>query len=66
MALKGIVDVYVRHAALLRTAVEVTNYDPEFAAFYKAAAGPLRQRHRPSTCGASATPGACGISTSTR
>ena len=34
VALQGIVDVYVRHSAMLRTAVEVTTYDPEFAAFY--------------------------------
>ena len=31
---QGIVDVYVRHSAMLRTSVEVTTYDPEFAAFY--------------------------------
>jgi AcrR family transcriptional regulator len=36
VALEGIVGVYVRHAAVFRTAVEVTNYDPEFHAFYKA------------------------------
>jgi TetR/AcrR family transcriptional regulator, ethionamide resistance regulator len=35
-ALQGSVAVYVRHAALFRTAVEVTYYDPEFHAFYKA------------------------------
>ena len=34
VALKGIVDVFQRHAALLRTCHEVTTYDPEFAAFY--------------------------------
>jgi TetR/AcrR family transcriptional regulator, ethionamide resistance regulator len=34
VALQGIVDVYVRHSSMLRTAVEVTTYDPEFAAFY--------------------------------
>lgn len=34
VALQGIIDVYVRHSAILRTAVEVTTYDPEFAAFY--------------------------------
>ncbi len=34
VALKGIVDVFQRHAALLRTSHEVTMYDPEFAAFY--------------------------------
>ena len=28
VALEGIVGVYVRHAAVLRTAVEVTTYDP--------------------------------------
>jgi AcrR family transcriptional regulator len=36
VALEGIVGVYVRHAAVFRTAVEVTYYDPEFHAFYKA------------------------------
>jgi AcrR family transcriptional regulator len=36
VALEGIVGVYVRHAAVFRTAVEVTSYDPEFHAFYKA------------------------------
>ena len=34
VALEGIVRVYVRHAAVLRTAVEVTTYDPAFAVFY--------------------------------
>ena len=34
VALKGIVDVFQRHAALLRTSHEVATYDPEFAAFY--------------------------------
>jgi TetR/AcrR family transcriptional regulator, ethionamide resistance regulator len=34
VALEGIVDVFQRHAALLRTSHEVTTYDPEFAAFY--------------------------------
>jgi AcrR family transcriptional regulator len=33
-ALEGIVNVYMRHAAVLRTAVEVTTYDPRFATFY--------------------------------
>ncbi len=36
LALEGIVGVYVRYSAVLRTAVEVTTYDPEFAAFYNA------------------------------
>jgi AcrR family transcriptional regulator len=34
-ALAGILDVYVRHAALLRAAVEVTSYSQEFEDFYK-------------------------------
>ena len=34
VALEGIVDVFQRHAALLRTSHEVMNYDSEFAAFY--------------------------------
>ncbi len=34
VALQGIVEVFQRHAALLRTSHEVTTYDPEFAAFY--------------------------------
>ena len=34
VALEGIVGVYLRHSAVLRTAVEVTTYDPEFAIFY--------------------------------
>jgi len=34
-ALEGILQVYVEHAALLRTAVEVTAYSAEFEAFYK-------------------------------
>jgi AcrR family transcriptional regulator len=34
-ALEGILQVYVEHAALLRTAVEVTSYSPEFEVFYK-------------------------------
>ena len=34
-ALAGILDVYVRHAALLRAAVEVTSYSMEFDEFYK-------------------------------
>ena len=34
-ALAGILDVYVRHAALLRAAVEVTSYSKEFEDFYK-------------------------------
>ena len=34
VALEGIVEVYLRHSAVMRTAVEVTTYDPEFAAFY--------------------------------
>jgi AcrR family transcriptional regulator len=34
VALEGIVDVFQRHAALLRTSHEVMTYDPEFAAFY--------------------------------
>ena len=33
-ALEGIVSVYVQHTAVLRTAVEVTTYDPAFASFY--------------------------------
>jgi TetR/AcrR family transcriptional regulator, ethionamide resistance regulator len=34
VALEGIVNVFQRHAALLRTSHEVTTYDAEFAAFY--------------------------------
>jgi len=34
VAMEGIVGVFQRHATLLRTAVEVTTYDAEFAAFY--------------------------------
>ncbi len=34
-ALEGIIQVYVEHAALLRTAVEVAGYNPEFDKFYK-------------------------------
>lgn len=34
MALQGIVDVFQRYSAILRTSHEVTTYDPEFAAFY--------------------------------
>ena len=34
-ALAGILDVYVRHAALLRAAVEVTSYSKEFEDFYQ-------------------------------
>jgi AcrR family transcriptional regulator len=34
-ALEGILQVYVEHAALLRTAVEVTAYSREFEDFYK-------------------------------
>lgn len=34
VALQGIVDVYLRHSSMLRTAVEVTTYDNEFAGFY--------------------------------
>ena len=34
-ALEGILQVYVEHAALLRTAVEVAGYNPEFDKFYK-------------------------------
>jgi TetR/AcrR family transcriptional regulator, ethionamide resistance regulator len=34
VALEGIVAVFQRHAALLRTSHEVTTYDAEFAAFY--------------------------------
>jgi AcrR family transcriptional regulator len=34
VALEGIVDVFQRHATLLRTSHEVMTYDPEFAAFY--------------------------------
>ena len=33
-AMQGIVETYLRHQAVLRTAVEVATYDPEFAAFY--------------------------------
>jgi AcrR family transcriptional regulator len=33
-ALKGNLDVYVRHAPVLRTMVEATYYDPEIRAFY--------------------------------
>ncbi len=33
-ALEGVVGVYVRHQAVLRTSVEVATYDAEFAAFY--------------------------------
>jgi len=35
MALAGILDVYVQHAALLRAAVEVTSYSQGFEDFYK-------------------------------
>ena len=34
VALRGTIDVFQRHAPLLRTSHEVTTYDPEFAAFY--------------------------------
>ena len=34
-ALEGILQVYVEHAALLRTSVEVAAYNPEFDKFYK-------------------------------
>jgi len=34
-ALIGSLDVYVRHAPLLRAAVELTSYSPEFEEFYK-------------------------------
>jgi AcrR family transcriptional regulator len=34
VALQGIVEVFGRHSALLRTAHEVMTYDSEFAAFY--------------------------------
>lgn len=34
VAMEGIVEVFRRHAAPMRTALEVTTYDPEFAAFY--------------------------------
>jgi len=34
IALEGIVDVFQRHSALLRTSHEVMTYDAEFAAFY--------------------------------
>ena len=35
-ALQGVVDAYVGHQAVARTAVEVATYDPEFATFYDA------------------------------
>jgi AcrR family transcriptional regulator len=34
-AVAGITEVYVRHAPLLRAAVELTSYSPEFEEFYK-------------------------------
>lgn len=34
-AVAGIMEVYVRHAPLLRAAVELTSYSPEFEEFYK-------------------------------
>ena len=52
-ALEGVVEAYVRHQPVLRTAVEVATYDPEFAAFYHdllerfvtATADQLRREH---------------------